>query len=249
MAAVQRNSRLEGQRCATQHRKDGSFPLPLRLVTVPASEVVLMHEVTDFWRDRPAFRLYMLESVMGALGDALDWQDTARVRAQYEATCLEAAWGALFFAVDQPGRLSTERVARRLQAVLRFWEPLLSARYVHKILHQVLTLEELMVSACAWVMDAWNPEGASSIRARLEVAAERMARAAREDCVEAILRQMPQALTHARNLKHREVLRDPGFIRQRLEALEPAAFERVSSAFTAHVIELLYDWDHQLGLH
>jgi hypothetical protein len=172
-----------------------------------------------------------------------------QVRARYETSCLETAWGALFFGVDQPGALSAERVARRLHAVLRFWEPLRSTRYVYKVLNQVLTLEELMVSACDWAMEAWNPEGASSILTRLEVAAERMARATQEDCVEAILRQMPRAFVHARGLKHTDVLKNPAWLRQRLTTLEPRSFERMSAARTSELLEYLYSWDKQLGLH
>jgi hypothetical protein len=208
-----------------------------------------MHEVADFQRERPVFRLYMVAGVMGALGDALNWQDTFPVRARYEASCLETAWGALYFAVAQPGALSAERVARRLQAVLRFWEPLQSARYLFKTLNTVLTLEELMVAACDWAMDAWSPASAASVRTRLEAAAERMARATREDCIEAILRQMPRAFVHARGLKHSDVLANPALLRQHLTTLDPASFARMSAACTSDLLEHLYDWDHQLGMH
>ena len=248
-AAVQRQTRAEGQRCATHYRKDSSFPPPRELLAVPPGEVVLMHEVADFQRERPALRLYMVADVMGALGDALNWQDTFHVRAKYEASCLETAWGALYFAVAQPGALSAERVARRLNAALRFWEPLQSARYLFKTLNTVLTLEELMVAACDWAMDAWSPAGAASVRTRLEAAAERMARATREDSTEAIVRQMPRALVHARGLKHSDILTNPALLRQRLITLDPVSFERMSAACTSDLLEHLYDWDHQLGMH
>lgn len=246
-AAVQRKTRIEGLRCAGQYRENGSFSASHELLTVAPDDVVLTHEVADLHRERSAWRLYMVASVMGAIGDALDWQDTVQVRARYEAAALETSWGALYFAVTQPGVLRPERVARRLQAVLRFWEVLQSARYLFKTLNPVLTLDELMIAACDWAMEAWGPVGESSVRARLETATEFMARATREDSIQAILRQMPHVLDHAPQLKHRDVLADPAFLRKSLEMLAPPAFERVSAACTADLLGQLYAWDRQLA--
>jgi hypothetical protein len=86
-----------------------------------------------------------------------------------------------------------------------------------------------------------------SVRSRFELAAARMARATKEDCIDAILREMPRALANARNLKHRNVLADPSFLRERLERLSPEAFERVSGACTPDLLGQLYAWDHELG--
>jgi hypothetical protein len=219
------------------------------MLKVPSSEVVLTHEVADFQHERPAWRLYMVSNVISGLCEALDWQDSFHVGDVYEEFCLTTAWGGLYFAISRTAPMSAERVALRLQAVLRFWEPLQSVRYLFKRLNAVLTLEELMVAACDWAMDAWCPEGTASVRTRLEAAAERMARATREDSMEAILRQMPRALMHDRGLKHRDVLTNPVMLRQHLTTLEPAAFERMSAACTSDLLEHLYDWDHQLGMH
>ncbi len=104
-----------------------------------------------------------------------------------------------------------------------------------------------MVAACGWAMDAWRPEGNASVHERLETAAERMARATREDSIEAILRQMPHALSLAGDLKHRDVVADPAFQRERLLALDPTSFAHVSGACTAELLDKLYAWDRQLG--
>ena len=245
--SVQQKTHREGLRCGERYREDGSFPAPRQMLEVPAGEVVVAHEVVDFQRDRPAWRLYMVSHVMGGLREALDRKNTLSVRDVYEACCLETAWGALFFALAQMGPVSAERTARRLQAVLRFWEPLQCARYFFKKLGTAQTLEEVMVVSCDWAMEAWCPVGDASVRARLEVAAERMARAAREDCIEAIFRQMPLALAHAGKLKHQQVLADPSFQRERLATLDSWSFERVSGACTADLIWLLTCWDRELG--
>ncbi|MFL5358936.1 hypothetical protein [Archangium sp.] len=249
--AVQQKVRKEGLRCGEQYRKDATFPNPRQMLEVPAGEVVLTHEITDFQRERPAWRLYLASNLMGHLSETPsgEWQNPFPVRDAYEAFFRQTAWGALFFVTANDAPRSAERTALRLQALLRFWEPLQPARYLFKTLGAAHTLEELMVASCNWAMDAWCPEGGSSVRARLETAAERMARATREDCLEAILRQMPRALTSARDLKHRDEVADPAFQRQRLAALDSLAFERVSGACTADLIGKLYDWDYELGTH
>ncbi|HYO60240.1 hypothetical protein [Archangium sp.] len=246
--AVQQKTQREGLRCGEQYLKDGSFPAPRQMLDVPPGDVVLTHGGGDFQHERPVWRLYMVSDVMSGLSEAMNWQNTFSVRDAYEAFFRETSWGALYFLISPDAPRSAELTALRLQAVLRFWAPLQSARYLFKTLGAALTLEELMVASCNWVMDAWCPVGETSVRARLETAAERMARATREDSIEAIFRQMPRALAHARNLKHRDVVADPTFQRQRLATLDPLAFERVSGACTSDLLEKLYDWDHELGL-
>ena len=245
--AVHRKARAEGLRCGEAYRKRGSLLMPRQSLELPRGEVVMTHAVADFQRERPAWRLYMVSRVVEGLCEALDWQNSFQVGDAYEALCRETAWGALHFAILPPGPVSAERTARRIQAVLRFWEPLQTVRYVFKALNAELSLEELLSASCDWAMEAWCPVGDASVRARLGQAAERMARATREDSTEAIIRQLPRALTYARELKHPEVVSRPTFWRQRLGMLEPASFEHLSGACTADLLEQLYAWDRQLG--
>jgi hypothetical protein len=216
------------------------------MVEVPPGEVVVAHEVVDFARERPAWRLYMVSHVMGDLTQ--EGQKSFPVRDDYEALFRETPWGALFFATTHMGPVSAERTARRLQSVVRFWEPLQCARYLFKKLGVPQTLEEVMAASCGWAMEAWCPEVAGSVRSRLEVAAERMARATREDCINAIFREMPRALAHAGKLKHREVLADPSYQRERFATLDSWTFDRVSGACPGYLIWLLTLWDRELGV-
>ncbi|WP_257457487.1 hypothetical protein [Archangium lipolyticum] len=246
-ASVQQKTRKEGLWCAEQYQKDGTFPAPLRLVEVPPGEVVVAHGVADFQRERPAWRLYMMSNVMNGLSEDMEGQDAFVARDAYEAFFRETAWGALYFAIDSDAPRSAELMALRLRAVLRFWETLQSVRYLFKTLGALLTLEELMLAARDWAMDAWCPEEGASVRMRLETATERMARATREDSIEAVLRQLPRVLTFARDLKHQQVLADPAFQRERLATLDPRTFERVSGACTSDLLGQVYAWDRQLG--
>ncbi|WNG44583.1 hypothetical protein F0U60_11110 [Archangium minus] len=247
--SVLQKAQKEGLRCGEQYRQAGLFSAPSQMLEVTPGEVVLTQGVADFQHERPVWRLYMVSDVMNALWETLDWQNSIAVRDAYEAFFRETAWGALFFALAQMGPVSAERTAVRLRAVLRFWEPLQSARYLFKTLGAALSLEELMVASCDWAMDAWCPEaGDAPVRTRLEMVAERMSRATREDCIEAILREMPRALAHAGKLKYRDEVAAPTFQRERLATLDPRAFEHASGARTAELIGLLHDWDRELGL-
>lgn len=245
--SIQQRAHAEGIRSGKQNQTSGVFPAPRELVEVPPGVVVVTHAAADFQRERPAWRLYGLWNVLEGLFEAVDWQNTSHVRDEYEALCRETAWGALYFALAQTTPMSAERVAMRLHAVLRFWEPLQSLRYIFKTRDKVLTLEELMAAACDWAMDAWGSPSEASIRDRLSCAADRMSRATREDSLEAMLRQMPQALAHARGLKHRDVLANPTAQRQFLATLDPASFERLSAACTSDLLAQLYAWERQLA--
>ncbi|WP_375766993.1 hypothetical protein NR798_35700 [Archangium gephyra] len=245
-SSVHQKTRKEGLRCGGQYREDGSFPAPRQMSEMPPGEVLVVHEGVDFQRERPAWRLYMVSNVKRGMWEALDWPNTFEVDDLYEAFCRETAWGALYFAIGRTAPMSAERVALRLQSVLRFWEPLQSVRYLFSSPNATLTLDELMGASCDWAMDAWCPV-AAPVRARLETAAERMGRATREESLEAMLRQMPRVLTFARGLKHQNVVADPSFQRQRLSTLDPSAFERVSGACTSELLGQVYAWDRLLG--
>lgn len=60
---------------------------------------------------------------------------------------------------------------------------------------------------------------------------------------------MPRALVHAGKLKHRSVVADPDFQRERLVTLDSETFDRVSAACTGHLIWLLTIWDRELEKH
>ncbi len=246
--SAQRNARREGLRCGMQYKKDGFFLPCHELVTLPPGEVVVAHDVVDFDRARPAWRLYMLTEFRNGVRDALEWKNTSEANDAYESAARETAWGALYFALARIAPKSAEKMALRLQAMLRFWEPLESVRYLFTSPNMPITLEKLLEAAINWAMDAWSRENEAPVRERLEMAATRMARATKEECIEAILRQMPRAFASADGLKHQTVLMEPAFLRERLTSLEPKLFERVSGACTGDLMAQLYDWDHQLGL-
>src|SRR5690242_20692526 len=193
---IKSKTKTEGRRCAKQYQLSGTFPQPRELRMVAPGDVVFTHNVVDFQDQLPAWRLYMVSEVMMSLYD-VDEKNHRHLGNLYETSFRETAWGALYFALSGRAPESAERMVLRLQAVLRFWDSLQHGRYLHKKLNTFMSLEELMTDACGWAMDAWCPEGGTSVRSRFSVASERMAQATSEDCVEAILRQLPRILPFA----------------------------------------------------
>ena len=247
--AIKRKAETEGRRCAKQYQLSGTLPQPRELRPVAPGEVVFTHNVVDFQDESPAWRLYMVSEVMTSLCN-MDEKNYRHLSNLYEASFRETAWGALYFALSGNAPESAERTALRLQAVLRFWDSLQHGRYLHKKLNTFLTLEELLTAACGWAMDAWCPEGGGSVRSRFEVASERMARATREDCIEAIFRQLPHILTFAdrKKLNHPEVVMALSSWREHLATLDAVEFERISGVRPGWVLERLYLWDRQLDM-
>jgi hypothetical protein len=239
----------EGRRCGEQYQLRGSFPQPRELRTVAPGEVVFTHNVVDFQDELPAWRLYMLSEVIMSMCE-VDEKNHRHLSHLYETTFRETAWGALYFALSGHAPESAERMALRLQAVVRFWDSLHHGRYLHKKLHTFMSLEELMAEACGWVTDAWCPEGAASVRSHFAVASERMAHATREECVELILRQLPHIFRFAdRNqLNHPEVVMDSTAWREHLSTLDTAEFDRISGVRPGAVLGRLYAWDRELDI-
>ncbi|HEX8818789.1 MAG TPA: hypothetical protein VF794_02590 [Archangium sp.] len=246
---IKRKAKTEGRHCAKQYQLSGAFPQPRELRTVAPGEVVLTHNVVDFQDEEPAWRLYMVSELIMSLCE-VDEKNHRHLDNMYETSFRETAWGALYFALSGRAPDSAARTALRLEAVVRFWDSLQHGRYLHQKLNTFLNLDELLTTACGWAMDAWCPKGEDSVRSRLAMASESMARATRADCVEAILRQLPHILPFAdrQKLNHPEVVTDPTAWRDHLASLDAAAFERISAVRPGWVLQRLYQWDRQLDL-
>lgn len=119
-------------------------------------------------------------------------------------------------------------------------------RYAYRVPDTYPTLDELMEFIYRTTLEAWCPGGPVSVREHMALTVERMARANREDCLEAVLRVIPPLVQANADLKHREVLSDPDFLRERLAALPPEDWEDVSSAYRYAVNGPLCAWDREL---
>jgi hypothetical protein len=245
-AAIRRKARDEGHWWAREYLKAGAFPQPRQMRQVLPGEVLVMHSGADFDTGDPRWRMHMFGDVFMGLDEGVPEEERPRMMEAFESFCLSTPWGALYRAVFPPRPRSAERVANRLAVLLRFWEVLQGPRYAFWSFDQKYTLEELMDDLYRKTLEAWCPGGPASVREHLALTVERMSRATREECMEAVLRVMPVVVEMDADLKHREALRDPDFLRERLRALPPERFEDVSSAYRYAVSGPLWAWYREL---
>jgi hypothetical protein len=249
-AAIRRKVRAEGRRWAREYLETGAFSQPRQMRQVQPGEVLVMHSGAEgFDWARPRWRVHMFLSVFSSLDECVPEEERQRTENAFESFCLGTPWGVLYHAVSPPPPRSAVRMANRLASLLRFWDVLQGSRYAFWSPEQKYTLDELLEDIYRKTLEAWCPGGPASVREHLTLAVERMARATREECEEAVLRVIPVVVEMDTDLKHRDVLSDPDFLRERLRALPPKKFEDFSSAYKYAVSGQLWAWDRELGRH
>ncbi|HZH12888.1 MAG TPA: hypothetical protein VE057_00850 [Archangium sp.] len=247
-AAIRRKARDEGRWWAREYLKTGAFPQPRQMRQVLPGEVLVMQSGAEgFDWAHPRWRMHMFGEVSMDLDEGVSEEELPRMREAFESFCLGTPWGVLRYTVYPPPLWSAERMANRLASLLRFWDVLQGPRYAFWSFDQKYTLDELMDDIYRKTLEAWCPGGPASVREHLAMTVERMARATREDCEQAVLRVIPFLVDVNTDLKHREALSDPDFLRERLRALPPEKFEDVSSADKYAVAGQLYIWDRELA--
>jgi len=248
-AAILRKATVEGRWWAREYLKTGAFPQPRQMRQVPLGEVLVMHSGAEFDLGRTRWWMHMFLSVFSSLDECVPKEERQRMEEAFESFCLSTPWGALYHAVSPPPLRSAERMANRFASLLRFWDVLQGPRYAFWSFEQKYTLDELLEDTYGKTLKAWCPGGPASVREHLALAVERMARATRQECEEAVLRMIPVLVEANTEFKHREVLSDPDFLRERLSALPLERFEDFSSAIKYGLSGQLYAWDRELGRH
>jgi hypothetical protein len=247
-AAIRRKARAEGRWWAREYLKTGAFPHPRQMRQVPPGEVLVMHSAAEFDLGRTRWWMHMFGDVFMDLNGGVPKEERQRMRDAFESFCLGTPWGTLEYTVSPSPPRSAERVANRLASVLRFWDVLQGPRYAFWP-GRKYTLEELMEDFYGKTLEAWCPGGPASVREHLALTVERMSRATREECEDAVLRVIPVLVEGDNDLKHHEVLSDPDFLHERLSALPLEKFEDFSSADKYAVAVQLAAWDRELGRH
>jgi hypothetical protein len=247
-AAIRRKARAESHWWAREYLKTGAFPQPRQMRQVQPGEVLVMHSGAEFDLGSTRWWMHMFLSVFSSLDECVPEEERQRTENAFESFCLSTPWGGLYHAVSPPPLRSAERMANRLASLLRFWEVLQGPRYSFWP-GKKYTLDELMEDIYGKTLEAWCPGGPASVREHLALMVERMARATREDCEEAVLRVIPVLVEGDNDLKHHEVLSDPDFLREHLSALPLERFEDFSSAYKYSVAVQLAAWDRELGRH
>ncbi|ATB44393.1 hypothetical protein CYFUS_009880 [Cystobacter fuscus] len=247
IGAVRRQVSAEGRRWAREYLESGGFSRPRRMLQVPPGELLEMISGAVFDAiPHPRWRIHMFIDVFTHLDEGVPKEERQRMEAAFESFCLSTPWGALYHAVSPPPPRSAQRMARRFAALLRFWDVLQGPRYAYREPDTHHTLDELIAYIYGVTLEAWCPGCSTSVREHLTLTVERMARATREECTQAVLRVIPSVVRMNTDLQHREVLNDPDFLCERLDALRPEEFESLSACRFA-VNRWLYAWDRALG--
>ncbi len=240
----------QSQRWAWEYRETGAFTQPTRMRQVAPGEIMELTSGSLFdVIPRARWRIQIFADTLWGLIQGVPQEQDERMEAVFESFCLNTPWGALHQAVNPTSPRSAERMARRFTALMRFWDVLQGPRYAYSADDTLHTLDSLMARIYHETMEAWCPGGPASVREHLALTVERMTHATREDCLQAILRVIPFVVRTNTDLKHPEVLVDPGFLRESLASLGPKDWEDASSADVYAVNGLLYDWDRALERH
>ncbi|MBM7119422.1 hypothetical protein [Archangium primigenium] len=248
LGAIRRDVRAQGKAWAREYLKTGGFTQPKRMIQVPPGGLLLMHSGAEFdINPHERWRPHLLHGVFPSMNDGVPDEASSLMEEAFETFCLSTPWGALDHAVAPLPLRSAHRMARRLAALLRFWDVLRLPRYAYRVADTHHTLDELIAYLYRETMDAWCPGGPASVREHLTLMVERMARATREDCLEALLRLIPILVKMDTGLRHREQLSDPRVLRERLLALPTADFDDVSSGNKYTVATQLSAWDRALA--
>lgn len=248
--AVRRKVGTQGRAWAREYLKTGGFTQPRQMLQVAPGELMEMHSGMVFDAVPQArWRFDMFSGIFMNFNEGLPEQEHSRARELLDSFCMGTPWGALFHAVSPYPPRSAARMSQRLAALLRFWDILQIPSYVYRLpdIHQ--TLDGLMDYIYRETLEAWCPQGPSSVREHMTLAIERMSRATREECTEVLLRVIPVLIAMDSGLKHLETLNDPEFLRERLAALPSKNFDSISSAYKYAVSGPLIQWDRELGRH
>jgi hypothetical protein len=248
IGSIRREVRAKSEGWAREYLKTGGFSLPRRMLQVPPGEPLVMHSGAEFgFMGRSSWRIHMFIDVFTHLDEGVPKEERQRMETAFESFCLSTPWGALYHAVSPPPLRSAQRMAERFAALLRFWDVLQGPRYAYREPDTHHTLDELIAYIYGMTLEAWCPGGPVSVREHLALTVERMARATREECTQAVLRVIPNVVRMNTDLQHREELSVPDFLRERLDGLRADDWEDISSAYRFTVNGQLYAWDRALG--
>ena len=194
--AVRRDVRVQGQGWVREYLETGGFTQPRRMLQVPPGEVLMLDPVADpNLIPRPGWRLYMLCEASRSLNGGVPKEERQRIKEAFESFCLNSPWGALDSIVSRPTTSGVERMARRLAALLRFWDVLQGPRYGYvpsatRTFADLSgpanprTLAEIIVYIYGMTLEAWCPGGPASMDGQLSSMVWRMAGAPPEMTLE-----------------------------------------------------------------
>jgi hypothetical protein len=239
LSPTQRKMKAETKKWGKLYAKSGDFPEP-KLMPVPPGSIVfwtrsaldLMRwggstEIDPEWekvclragRHVPRWHLHHLIHFWAEIPLVDDRRETYQALFKaYEVFVQRYPWGALVIAIAQPLRNPIPVAARRIEALLSFWEPLDTIRYVGHDLYPV-SLTAFVMEVYRELVVMWVDRPTGDAKTDLRTACANMPAASEDEIRARALRSARWFIETWPHLKHRQWLKTPGLLERELERL------------------------------
>lgn len=238
-APTRRKMKAEAKKWGQRFAKGLDFPEP-KLIPVPPGSVVFWdHSAVEFmkwgvstendpeWekvcalRGRlvPRWHLYHLTSLRAEIPtpEGADYMEIRpRLWGTYDDFLYRYPWGAITLAIAKPLYHTIPVATRRIDALLSFWEPLDTIRYVSYDLYPV-SLTDFVTRTYRDTLVMWVDRPSGDIRADLRTAFATMPTASEDEIQGRALRCAHWFIETWPHLNHREWLKSPGFLERALD--------------------------------
>jgi hypothetical protein len=231
--------KAEAKKWGKQYAKSGDFPEP-KLIPVPPGSIVFWERMAlmlmPTWmttkydpewavvcsRAGPYVSRWHLHHLRFLWSEIPTVEENPRMyRALfqvYEPHVRRYPWGALLLAIERPFKNPIPVVSRRLDALLSFWEPLDTIRYVSDDFYPV-SLADFVSHAYRDTLAMWVDRPTRDVKADLRTVINKIHRASADEIHKRLLRSARLFVETAPHLNHRQWLKTPGLLERELERL------------------------------
>jgi hypothetical protein len=239
LSPTQRKMKAEAKKWGKRYAKSGDFPEP-KLMPIPPGSIVFWNryalefrksgmstendpEWAKVWSaagpNVPRWHLHHLAHLWSAIPLEDGSSEGARALLHaYEAFVQRYAWGALVIVMTRPLTNPIPVAVRRFEALLSFWEPLDTIRYVNAELYPV-SLTDFVLGLYRELVVMWVHRPTGDLRVDLRTVINNMPKASEDEIRSRALRSARWFIETWPYLKHRQWLKTPGLLERKLERI------------------------------
>jgi hypothetical protein len=241
LSPTQRKMKAEANKWGRRFAKSSDFPEPKLIPILPGSIVFWLESAVEFvkwgvsaendpeWgkvcalagRHVSRWHLHHLISFRSEIPtpEGADYMEIRpRLWGTYENFLCRYPWGALTLAIAKPLYRTILVATRRIEALLSFWEPLDTIRYVDIRLYPV-SLTDLVRYTYRDVLATWIDKPSADLRVDLHTTITNILKASEDEIRARALRGARWVIETWPHLKHRQWLKTPGLLERELERL------------------------------
>ncbi len=236
-----RKMKAEAKKWAKCYAEGRPFPEP-KLIPVPPGSIMFIDETTAHWvasgfsftgpnmvtinkdAGQDGLRLQWRPYLLHDLEFEIEWHPILKLskeqcfafRRRFIPFVCQYAWGAISAATLGCLHNSFELAIPRIEAVLRFWEPLDTLKYAD-VRARPVSLAEFMKENFEDIVVMWVDQPTGNIRLDLPIAIKRMQTASADKIHERLLERLHEHVEVQTGLAHRDWLKSDGVIESGLE--------------------------------